>query len=572
MNDAAQWDHDVDVLVVGSGNGGLTAALCCHEMGVTDVLVIEKSKLIGGTSAVSGGGVWVPCNRYAMAAGAEDSLAKAKTYLSNCLPEGQAPEHLVDCYLQNAPKMVDFLHRRTRVRYVTLAHYPDYYTDLEGSMPGHRSMEPEPIAASELGREFRLLRRSHPMMHLGGVIGITQVEAALLMAQLPGWFRAAAGMVAGYLLDIPWRLFGDRYARRLTTGCAGVARLRLSMLERNMPLWLDSPLQSLLTDAEGAVQGALITRAGKTLRVRARRAVVLAAGGFEHNQEMRERYLPHPTNRDWSAAVKENTGDAIREGIRLGARMHRLDCAWWVNTISVPGETIPRLSIMEKSYPGSIVVNRAGVRFSNESQNYMSFTLETFAQHSAENPCVPSWHIFDAKFRARYIVGPLYNSRLRPDWALPRRFRQQGFLAKANSLRELAVEVGIDADGLEATVERFNGYARSGRDLELQRGDALYDRYYGDPRVEPNPCLAPLTEAPFYAMRIDPGDFGTQGGMVVTTNAEVVHENGEVIPGLYAIGNCSAPLLPNYPGPGSTLGPAMTFGYQAAKHICQWQD
>ncbi len=572
MADELQWDHSVDVLVVGSGNGGLTAALCCYEMGAEDVLVIEKSELFGGTSSVSGGGVWVPCNRYAKAAGAEDSFEKAKTYLMNCLPQGQVPEHMIDTYLSNAPSMVDFLHERTQVRYVTLEHYPDYYTNMEGSMAGHRSMEPETINANELGKEFRQLRRTHPMMHLGGLIGITQVEAALLVAQLPGWLGAAAKMVAKYILDIPWRLFGDRYDRRLATGCAGVARLRRSMQDRDMPLWLNAPMQSLLTDGAGRVIGAVVDRDGKPLRVQARKGLVLAAGGFEHNQEMREQYLPKPTNRFWSAGVKENTGDAIREGLRLGAKMHMINSAWWTNTISVPGEAIPRLSIMEKSYPGSIVVNLAGQRFSNESQNYMAYTLETFEKHSEENPCVPSWQIFDANFRATYFVGPLYNSKMRPDWALPGSYQKEGFLTIANSVRELADKVGIDADGLEATIERFNGYAETGKDLELGRGDSLYDRYYGDPRVEPNPCLGPVAKPPFYAMKIDPGDFGTQGGMVVTPNAEVIKEDGSTIAGLYAIGNCSAPVLPNYPGPGSTLGPAMTFGYQAAKHICQWQD
>ncbi len=565
------WNYSVDVLVVGSGNGGLTAALCCDEMGAGDVLVIEKSELFGGTSSVSGGGVWVPCNRYAKVAGAEDSFAKAKTYLNNCLPAGQVPEPIIDAYLTNAPKMVDFLHERTRVRYVTLEHYPDYYTDMEGSMPGHRSMEPDTINANELGKEFRQLRRTHPMMHLGGLIGFTQVEAALLIAQLPGWLSTAMKMVAGYLFDIPWRLFGDKYARRLATGCAGVARLRVSMQDRDMPLWLNTPMKSLITD-QGVVVGAVIEKDGKEMRVQARKAVVLAAGGFEHNQEMREQYLPKPTNHQWSAGVMANTGDAIREGLRLGAKMHRLDSAWWVNTITVPGEAIPRLSIMEKSYPGSIVVNLAGQRFSNESQNYMAYTLETFEKHSAETPCVPSWQIFDADFRATYFVGPLYNSKMRPDWALPSSYEDSGFLTKASTIRELADKVGIDADGLEATIERFNGYAKTGHDLELQRGDSLYDRYYGDPRVEPNPCLGPVARPPFYAMKIDPGDFGTQGGMVVNTDAQVLHESGKPIIGLYATGNCSAPVLPNYPGPGSTLGPAMTFAYQAAKHICQWSE
>jgi 3-oxosteroid 1-dehydrogenase len=568
---AALWDHSVDVLVVGSGNGGLTTALCCYEMDTEDVLVIDKSELFGGTSSISGGGVWIPNNRYAQASTDMDSPEAARAYLMGCLPLDKVPAEKIDAYLENGPRMIDFLHDRTRVRYVNLEHYPDYYQECEGAMPGHRSMEPETINADALGPEYRQLRRSHHMMHLFNRIGFTQVEAALLMSQLPGWFKLASSLVANFFLDIPWRLFGDRYARRLTTGCAGVARLRVSMQDRDMPLWLETSMQSLITE-EGRVVGAVIKRGGKELRVQARKAVVLAAGGFEHNQEMREQYLPKPTNHLWSGGSRDNTGDAIREGIRLGAKLEQMEGAWWCNTISAPGEPAPRMSIIEKSFPGSIVVNPAGERFANESQNYMAYQLDTFEKHSDDYPCVPSWQIFDAHFRATYMVGPLYNSKFRPDWALPASYEAEGFFARADSIAELAAKIDVDAAGLEQTIEKFNGYAATGKDLDLQRGDSLYDRYYGDPRVEPNPVLGPLKQAPFYAMKVDPGDFGTQGGMVTTVNGEVVHEGGGTIAGLYAIGNCSAAVLPTYPGPGSTLGPAMTFGYQAAKHITGWSD
>jgi 3-oxosteroid 1-dehydrogenase len=567
----ANWDMSVDVLVVGSGNGGLTNALCCYEMGLEEVLVIDKSELMGGTSAISGGGVWIPNNRYALAATDTDSPEAARAYLMGCLPLDKVPVEMIDTYLDAGPKMIDFLHQRTRVRYVNLEHYPDYYQECEGAMPGHRSMEPEPVNADQLGKEYRLLRRSHHMMHLAGRIPFTQVEAALLMAQLPGWFKFALGLVLNYILDIPWRLFGDKYARRLTTGCAGVARLRMSMQDRNMPLWLNTSMKSLITEDDRVV-GALVEREGKEFRIQARKAVVLAAGGFEHNQEMREQYLPKPTNHLWSGGSRDNTGDAIREGIRLGAKLSQMDGAWWCNTISAPGEPAPRMSIIEKSYPGSIVVNPAGERFANESQNYMAYQLDTFKKHSDDYPCVPSWQIFDAHFRATYMVGPLYNSKFRPDWALPASYEKEGFFARADSIAELAAKIDVDGAGLQRTIETFNGYALTGKDLDLQRGDSLYDRYYGDPRVEPNPVLGPIQQAPFYAMKVDPGDFGTQGGMVTTPNGEVVHEQGGTIAGLYAIGNCSAAVLPTYPGPGSTLGPAMTFGYQAAKHISGWSD
>ncbi len=570
MSAEQQWDYSFDVVVVGSGNGGMTAALCSYEMGCKDVLLIEKSNLFGGTSSISGGGVWIPGNRYAKEAGAEDSAQKAKTYLRQLITEEEVPDYQLDAFLENGPKMVDFLHERTRVRYVTLEHYPDYYTDLEGAMHGHRSMEPETINADQLGDEWRRLRRTHLMMHLGGVIGFTQVEAAALVGQAPGWIRLALKMIGKYLLDIPWRL-KDRYDRRLATGCAGVARLRVSMADRDMPLWLNTAMTRVV-DEDGKIVGVEVIRDGETLRIQARKGVVLAAGGFEHNQEMREQYLPQPTDHRWSAGSKDNTGDAILEGIRLGAKMHRMGEAWWCNTISVPGEEIPRLSIMEKSYPGSVMVNPAGERFGNESQNYMAFQLETFERHSEENPCNPAWHIFDATFRANYFVGPLYNSKMRPDWMLPASYEEQGFYARANTIEELAAKINVDPTGLANTINKMNGYAKTGVDVDFQRGDNAYDRYYADPRIKPNPCLAPIDKAPFYAMRVDPGDFGTQGGMVINANAQVTAQDGSVLPGLYAVGNCSAPTLPCYPGPGSTLGPAMTFAYQAAKHITGYSD
>ncbi len=570
MGSEQHWDYSYDVVVVGSGNGGQTAALCSYEMGARDVLVIEKSHLYGGTSSISGGGVWIPCNRYAQATGADDSLEEAHKYLRQLITEEEVPEPQLQAFLENGPKMVDFLHQRSRVRYVSLAHYPDYYTNLDGARVGHRSMEPETFSADELGEEWRRLRRTHPMMHLGGVIGITQVEAALLIGQQPGWWKIAARLVFDYLVDLPWRL-KDRHHRRLATGCAGVARLRASLQDRDIPLWLNTPMTRVI-DEDGRVLGVEVRRDGKPLRIQARKGVILAAGGFEHNQAMREQYLPTPTDHRWSAGTRDNTGDAILEGQRLGAKMHRLDEAWWCNTISVPGEDIPRLSIMEKSYPGSIVVNPAGERFSNESQNYMAFQQETFRKHTEENPCNPSWQIFDANFRARYFVGPLYNSKFRPDWALPRRYEDEGFFAKADSIAELARKIDVDAAGLETTVAAMNEYARTGVDPDCHRGDSAYDRYYGDPRVTPNPCLGPIDKPPYYAMKVDPGDFGTQGGMVTNTHAQVIHEDGSVIEGLYAIGNCSAPTLPCYPGPGATLGPAMTFAYQAAKAITGYRD
>ena len=562
-----QFDHAVDVLVVGSGNGAMTAALCAHQMGAGDVLVVEKADKFGGTSAVSGGGVWIPCNRYAREAGAQDSFEDAREYLRQTIPGNDVPGDMLDAYLRNGPKMIDFLHEHTDVRYRTLEHYPDYYTDLPGARAGHRSMEPEPINGSELGEDFGNLTLTHHMMRMFGHIHFTQVEAAMLTARTSGWLGLSAKLVAKWLLDVPWLVKWGGVARRLCTGSAGVARLYLSMKKRGIPLWLESPMQELLTDDSGAVVGAVVLRGGAATRVRARKGVVLAAGGFEHNQQMRDAYLPKPTNTEWSAGVRSNTGDAIREGMRLGAATRLMHGAWWCTTFVTPGEPTPRLAIMEKSLPGSCVVNAAGERIGNESQNYMAYQLGLFERHSEANPCSPAYFIFDARFRKSYIAGPLMTPDMKPDWSIPKSWFEQKFVARADSLDALARAMGIDAEKLKATVARMNEYAKTGKDLEFRRGDVAYDRYYGDPTVTPNPCLAPIDEAPFYAIRMDAGDFGTHGGLATNTDAQVLREDGSAIPGLYAIGNCSAAVLPTYPGPGATLGPAMTFAYQAAKHI-----
>lgn len=565
------WDHSVDVLVVGSGNGAMTAALSCYEMGVTDVLLLEKSELVGGTSATSGGGVWIPNNRYAKAAGAQDSIEDAKKYLLNTTPAGAVPEEMVDAYLENGPKMVEFLHQRSDVRYETLEHYPDYYTNVEGSRTGHRSMEPERFDSSLLGDDVKRLRPSHHMMRLFDRIYFTQVEAALLTVQGPGWVKLTLKLMASYFLDFAWLLRGRKTSRKVCTGAAGVARLWYSLKKRDIPLWTESPMLSLIEE-NGRVVGAEVSKQGKRMRIQARKGVVLAAGGFEKNQAMREKYLPAPTSTQWSGGVDGNTGDAINEGMRLGAATRLMDGAWWCTTISVPGEPAPRLSIMEKSFPGSCVVNMNGERFANESQNYMAFQKDLYQVHSEENPCSPMYQVFDARFRRDYIVGPLMTAQLKPDWTIPKNWFDTMLVGKADSIRELAGQLGINADNLEKTVEKMNGYAKTGKDPEFQRGDSAYDRYYGDQRFEPNPCLGAIDEAPFYAIRVDAGDFGTQGGLATNPNAQVMKEDGQAIDGLYAVGNCSAAVLPTYPGPGSTLGPAMTFAYQAAKHISGYQD
>ena len=561
LSSMASFDHEVDVLVVGSGNGAMTSALASYELAKADVLVVEKSDKFGGTSALSGGGVWVPNNRYAKAAGADDSFEEALTYLENAIPEGMVDKSMLETYLRNAPDMVDFIHNNTRLQYKTLEKYPDYFSDMPGAKSGHRSMEPKPIWFSALGKDMNKMLEGG-IMYIFYKYGCTQVEAQTLSSQEKGWKWVFLKMVLRYYLDIPWLLKRKGFSRRTGGGGAGVIRLFLSLRDRNIPLWLNTKFEDVIIE-NGKVIGAVITKEGKELRIKARKGIVLAAGGFEHNQEMREEYLPKPTNKEWSAACKTNTGDAIRASMRAGAKTDLMNNAWWCTTKCIPDQQYPFLSIINKSLPGSIVVNKAGKRFSNESQNYMSFLKDAFARHSDDDPCVPMYMVFDNRFRKVRAVWPAFL----PDSMLPDSYFDSGFMAKAGSISSLAEKMGIDVQTLQDTVERFNGFAETGKDLDFQRGDAEYDRYYGDEAYKPNPCLGKIEYAPFWAIRLDAGDFGTQGGMVINEHAQVCDNNGGVIEGLYACGNCTAAILPTYPGPGSTLGPAMTFGYLAAKHI-----
>ncbi|CAA0082610.1 3-oxosteroid 1-dehydrogenase [BD1-7 clade bacterium] len=557
----SSWDHEVDVLVVGSGNGAMTAAIAAKDLADADVLVIEKADKFGGTSALSGGGVWVPNNRYAKEAGMVDSFDDAFTYLKNTIPEDVAREDMIEAYLKAAPEMVDFLHNNTHMRYVSLEKYPDYYSDLPGAKNGHRSMEPEYIMLTELGEDIDNFNDGGTM-YMFYKFALTQVEAQVLIGRLKGWLKIMGRMVLEYYTDFPWLLKRKGFSRKTTGGGAGIVRLFLSMRDRGIPLWLKSPMKELVVEG-GKVVGVVIEKDGKPMRIRAKRGVILAAGGFEMNQQMREQYLPKPTNTQWSAGCKTNTGDAIQAAEKIGAKLGLMDNAWWCTTKVLPDRPYPFLSIINKSLPGSIVVNSHGDRFSNESQNYMAFLQETFAKHTDEKPCVPMYMVFDEDFRKQRNVWPA----VMPKSMLPDEYFSSGFMGQGKTVEELANNLGIDAKGLQQTVSRFNEFAETGKDLDFQRGDAAYDRYYGDPENTPNPCLAKIVKPPFHAIRLDAGDFGTQGGMMTNVNGQVCDEAGNPIAGLYASGNCTAAVLPTYPGPGSTLGPAMTFGYVAARHI-----
>ena len=283
------WDHSVDVVIVGSGNSALTNALCNYEMGTRDVLVIEKTAQYGGTSAIGGGGVWIPCNHYAMEAGAQDTLDDAMTYLENTIPEGAVPREMLQALLENGPKMLKFLADRTQAKYISLGEYPDYYSDQPGARLGHRSVEPEPLDITELSQGGGQLRSGHQMMLMMGMVPITQQEAHIFTVQSKGWVGLAMKLIFGHLLDLPRRLKRLR-SRRSTCGQAGVARLALSVEERNIPIWLNTEMTDLVME-DGRVAGIRVNKDGREMTIQGRKGVVLASGGFERNQAMREQYL-----------------------------------------------------------------------------------------------------------------------------------------------------------------------------------------------------------------------------------------------------------------------------------------
>lgn len=555
------WDHNVDLLVVGSGAGAMTAAIVARDRGA-ETLLIEKSSEYGGSSAMSGGSLWIPNNHLMLDAEVNDTRTDALTYLSSATA-GRVPDAKLRAFVDQAPEMLRYLAEKTHLRCQALPHYCDYYPTIPGSKPGARSIEADTFDGRLLGDDVLRLREPHIQTLIMGRVSMTAAEARILLVRSPGWIGLMLRLVLRYVLDIPWR-FRSKRDRALTMGNALVGRLRLSVLERGVPLWLDTPARELVVE-DGRVVGVVAEREGRTIRIRARKAVLLAAGGFEGSQALREKYLPNPTKAEWSAANPHNTGDALTMGLAVGAATDFLDDAWWGPTTVVPGESRARMLVIEKGLPGSIIVNQAGERFVNEAAPYIDVVRAMYEKNAPGAGSVPAYLVFDARFRKSYPFGPFLQSSQQPD-AMISSYIQSGYLRKADTLRGLATQLGVDPDGLEATVRKMNGYARSGLDLDFHRGENLFDRYYGDKNVRPNPCLAPLETAPFYGIEAYAGDLGTKGGLRTDERGRVLRESGEPIPGLYAAGNCSAALMgPTYAGAGATLGPAMTFGYIAAR-------
>lgn len=561
MEPASQSDEQqFDVIVVGSGAGALLAAVRACDQGLT-ALVVEKMRLVGGTSAISGGGIWIPANHDMPNAGLRDSLDLAFGYVKACARE-LASDDRVLAYVETARHMARYL-ADIGVPYRCMPHYSDYYPAIEGALPGGRTMDPVDFDAAKLGLEgLALLRPTNPGQLIFGRMNINAFQARTMLARERKAKWMLLGIMARYFLDYPWRNKTSR-DRRLTGGQALVGGLLAALRKRNIPLWLNTPMESLVTEG-GRVTGIRVHKDGQLLQLSARKGVILAAGGFERNQSMREQYLPHPTDQGWTATPPQaNNGDAIRAGAAVGARLHLMAHTWGVPTLEVPKEEKFRPLFVERSLPGCMVVNARGERFLNESGPYPEFQQAMFSNHASTGGAIPAWIVFDATFRANYPIGPLMPASAVPDSRLRKSWLGTVYW-KGATLEELAANIGVDPAGLVASAARMTEFARTGKDLDFDRGGNVFDRYYGDVNVKPNPNLAPIRKGPFYAIRLYPGDIGTKGGLLTDRDARVLDGAGNVIEGLYCIGNNSASVMgPAYPGAGSTLGPAMTFGYRA---------
>ncbi|MFC6521088.1 FAD-dependent oxidoreductase [Undibacterium arcticum] len=554
---------EYDVVVVGSGGGAMLAACRAADNGLS-VLVVEKCDVYGGTTAISGGGIWIPCNHVGEAAGAKDSFDEALTYVRACVGEHMS-EARVRAYLKHGPRMVRYLHDKTQVRFVPLPEYADYFQDRPGAKPGFRSLDPKPFDAARVGAEFIKQRPPLAATLVGGRMSMTQTEARKMLGKHRGWVGLALTVMVRYWSDLPWRL-RSRRDRRLTLGAALVGSLRVSLQERGIPLWLNTPLRDLVIK-DGRAVGVQVERDGAVVQISARRGVILAAGGFEWNQAMRDKYLPQPSRAEWSVTPPHaNTGDAIRAGEAVGAGLDLMQYMWGVPALQVPGQPQAHPLFVERALPGSVVVDAKGKRFLNENIAYTDFVQIMYRKQAEEGGTIPAWLVFDARFRRNYPCGPLFPGSFVPDSRLPQEVRQ--IVHRADTLDALAAQIGVDPVGLQETVARTNADAIKGVDSQFGKGGNCFDTYYGDTTVKPNPCLAPLEKAPFYALRLVPGDIGTKGGLTTDEHARVLTQAGVAIEGLYAIGNCSAAVMgTSYPGAGSTIGPAMTFGMLAADHI-----
>ncbi len=560
-----------DVIVVGSGAAGTMAALRAAESGLS-VLIVEKERKFGGTSAVSGGVLWVP--NHQLAGSEDDSREQALTYLKAIIgvPVNQAR---LEAYVDMAPEMTRFM-QDSGVE-VQAGVWPDYFPDEPGAR-SDRSLTIPTFDGRKLGdARYPVMREQYNRFKLFGKYAMDLAETFTLMMQAKGWRRTVANIYRRYYLDRDTRKVSHR-DRRFTQGAALMGALYEQAFARGVQLRTETKLEELKVDAGGTVTGLTVSNYGRRYDIAARHGVVLAAGGFEWNQELRDRFYPVPgLTRHSSTPEDGNRGEALIAGEKIGAVTEHTDQGWWIPTMQLP---MPGASNFHEIHqaafdvgrPHSVCVNRNGVRFVNEAMGYDSFGQAMVRDQQESGANCPCWLIFDATFRDKFSAGGLMPNVIMPDKKVPGDWWDH-YVFRAGTVEELADKIHVPRDALARTVTNMNDYARKGEDPEFGRGGNAYDQMFGDPNVSPNPCLGPIAKAPFYAVPINNGDLGTKGGLKCDERARVLDGAGKPIGHLYAAGNCAgSPFGDCYPGAGATIGPALTFGYVAANDIVERAD
>ncbi len=559
-----EFDETVDVLIVGSGGGGMTAALTANAAGL-DTLVVEKSAHFGGSTALSGGGIWVPGAPSQKKAGYVPDPDGVFEYLRT-ITDGLVSDARLRQYVDSAPEMMEFLEQRSGwFEFVWKPGYADYYPELPGGSELGSTINVPAIDLRKLGDEEQNLLQPLALAPRG--IWFAPKDLRLFYQVRQNWRGKAV------LLKLIWRMFrarvfGDRMA---AIGQSLAARLRLAMKEHGIPLWLNSPMTELITDVDGAVVGAVVERDGRPRRIGARGGVILAAGGFDHDMEWRRLHLP-VLEKDWSFGNPAAMGDGIQAGEKVGGSTDLLDEAWWFPAMCWPDGRL-QFMLNERMMPSQFVVNGDGRRFINEAAPYMDFAHAMIDGQNSGVTHIPCWLVTDIRSFHRYVVGghlPIPKVPFAPvptGWKIPKAWLDAGVVVEGNSFEKLASKIGVPPAQLRQTADRFNELAHNGHDDDFNRGDSAYDNYYGDPTL-PNPNLHPLGKPPYYAFQIILGDLGTSGGLRTDEHARVLRTDDSLVKGLYAVGNTSAAVMGrSYAGAGATIGPAMTFGYVAAKHI-----
>jgi len=549
-----QWDHSVDLVIAGSGGGGMVAGLAALDCGL-EPLIVEKQALVGGSTGLSGGIVWLPNNPLMRADGIADSHEDGLAYLADVVGEIGAPSspERREMFLTAGYEMINFLIRKG-VRLVRCSGWSDYYPNHKGGNSAGRAVEGIPFNAAKLGTWSDKVQP--PLAKAYGFVVLTnELRSVQYFNRAPRAFAVATRVFL--------RSTAARIARRqtLTNGSSLIAQMLKSMIDicdGEPPVWTNAAMDDLIVE-DGRVVGARIVRDGARLNVEARKGVLLAAGGFGHNADMRRRYSgDQPNEAQWSIANAGDTGEVLQTAMGLGAKTDLLDEAWWLPSVFIANGGTTAASLGSgRQRPGAIYVDSAGRRFCNESNSYVEVGKAMYA-----NKAVPCWMVFDDGYVRRYVAGANPLKR-----RLPLELIANGAVKRADTIGDLARQIEVPADALARTVQRFNDFAAKGLDPDFGRGQSAYNDCLGDPGYRPNAAIGPLERAPFYATKVHPADVGTCGGVITNEHAQVLDEHDRVIDGLYATGNTTATVMGRtYPGAGASIANSMVFGYVAARH------